>query len=138
MYTIILYKKIICLFLTILLSVTLSSCSDKKYTDFENEYYKLYRETVGTMDFSSTEKAIEYLNTDEIKPKIDKLGDMIANIDDKVPDSKKEEYVNVIKRSYNGLCKLQEANNRWASLSAVERSELFAELMNIQIMIKID
>lgn len=125
-------KKLLKMIIIIMIIILpIMGCKNSKYENFTESYYKVYFKLVESFDSRKTLDAYEYLQKEQSKKEIQKLNELLKNIEGKVPTDRKKHYAMLVEW-YNGLVYINNlSEKKWDELTKDERSYITNELILI-------
>ena len=105
-------SKIFSMIICIIFFSLFISCSTSNFNTLKDNFYVEYYAVTEDIDIKDTYGSIERLQSDENKVKISKMGELIKDIEEKVPNSKSRIYEEILNQ-YNGIVFFQGTYSKW-------------------------
>ncbi|WP_432406685.1 hypothetical protein [Wukongibacter sp. M2B1] len=127
--------KKICLIMLIVFSCSLllNGCGKNEYKEFTEKFNNTYLDIVNSVDTIDTIGTLKNIQSKENKSKIEELGVLLDNIENKVPRNKKDEYERYVDW-HKGLIILRDTPySEWEKLTFEQKSNVWGEIILLNI-----
>lgn len=127
------YKKTFFILLLFSGVLILNGCFKNEYNEFKVQFNSIYFEIAKSVDTTETKMVLQDIKSDENRNRIEQLGVLLKNIQDKVPEDKKDEY-GVYIEWYSGLVILRDTHySEWSELTFEQKSNIWTEISILNI-----
>ncbi len=109
----------------------LSSCSDGAYKQFAEEFEDMYDKIIVAIYTDDALETMKNLQSLEVNQKIKELEILLQKTENNVPSNKNEEYKRFVKW-YKGLILLKDSYKKMDELSAIEKVDVYGEIIEIR------
>jgi predicted RND superfamily exporter protein len=124
------YKTNSFLMVSFLILFVVTGCANKEYSQFMTEFESKYFETIESIDITDTLLSLKNMNTKENKKNIEELRILLSNIENEIPDNRKEKYESY-KKWYEGLVLLRDSYAKWNELTIDIQDDVWLEIRAI-------